>query len=430
MTTRPGSRGWLGRVAGLGAGAAIVTVVAFPPLPAAAEITHHVVASADGARVTFTAKDFLLIEDLADVGVASAQADTHSTSGSRGFAGNPYPGDAVMTTPDLVSGLLQQQTGVEVEVPNYPLTVSSSSWGDKESKLEQPGYSLSSVSSEFANRSQATAGMTAEQGRAGQLVALAKTSANPRTGVAEAAALSDVQGITVNEILQFGRVRSSATVQIDAKGTVRSTSDLALADTRVAGHRVAITPKGIQADDQAVSAPTSEQLAEALKQAGVTVRYLAPERTKTGVVSAGVEVTATQADPTGSSATFVARYVLGRASAQAPDGAQHFDDATPSAIGPVPAAGLGKAEPIGESGPAPGVSGPAAGPGGIPAPAEAPPAPRAAGPDPSGQAVALRGWPTDVGATGIYLTVVFVALAMFVGGTLVRLLGVRTQWMS
>lgn len=391
------------------------------PAEAERQVEFDVTASADGLRFGVTAANFLVIEQLVDVGVPSAQATANSTAGNQGFASNPYPGDTVIHAP-------------VAEAPRYPLYAHSMYPTEPKSEVEQEGYSLSSASDESSSESEAAAGVAADPGSVGRVIARARSEVDMDTGVAAATAENDAHGLTINEVLQLGRVHSTATVKSSPDGKVTRSSDLSIADTKVAGQRVAITPEGVVAAGQSTGLPPADDLNEVLANAGVQVRYLAPEKGRNGVVAAGVEVIAKQKDPTGgSNQEFTVRYVFGRASAAAGGSAEDLlggGDAVSDggqAAGPPNGSGAsGNAEVSGAS-PTVGEEAPVAADG--PAPAAAQP-PEVAEDGPSPQAVRWLAWPGDLGAVGIYVTLVIVALATLVGGTLVRLLGVRTRWMS
>lgn len=393
---------------------------------AAASSQYAVSAAADGVRVSVLAQDFLLVDDLLDAGIPSAQAVVDSLGNSSGFASNPYPGATVLSVPPLASGAFGQQ------VPDYPLHAASRHPTKPESKVEHQGYSLSSKSTETSTEAAALADLTPEGGDAGRSAATATSTVDPATGAATAKAISDTQSLTINGVLQLGRVHSTATVTSKPDGKLTRSSELSIADTRVAGQRVAITPEGVRAAGQTAGLPSSDQVTETLKQAGVSVRYLAAEKGPNGIVSAGIEVIAKRKDPTeGSSATVTVRYVFGRASAAAGGSAEELPGPAPLDSGQDHA---GAPQAASESGDAPtseGTAAPEAAPAAAsgPAPADAPP-PALADRPAEQPAALLMARPGDLGGMGIYVTLVFVALATFAGGTLLRLLGVRTRWMS
>lgn len=388
------------------------------------EVIYDLTSASDGVRISVYADDFLLVADLLDVGIPSAQATTHSSAGSSGFASNPYPGATVVTAPDLVAGQIQTATGQDVDPPGYPLYVRTDGT-HRDAEVDQRGYVLRSRSDSTSSEAMAEVGVAAEQGSVARVTARARTDGDPNADVATAIAESDVVGLSINDVLRFGRVHSEAVVKVSPDGTLRRSSDLAIAETTVAGQRVVLTPKGLEAAGESVELPSSDQLDETLRQAGVSVRYLAPERTKHGVVSAGIEVSAVQSDPTGgSNAKFTVRYVLGRAVAAAGGSAHDYS----SRLGNGPSASPPSSSGTGSSGQAAGGPAPEEAPVAKGTPADAP-APAIAEPE-ANQTVQARlvAWPTDLGLAGVYLVVVLAALAMFAGGTLVRLLGVRTRW--
>lgn len=417
-----------------GVASALVWVPVMAPASAEAIVEYDVTARADGVRVKVEVLNFAVVENVADVGVSTAQSRTSSSGGTGGFAGNPHPGDLVLAVPDTAEGAIGENTGQEVDVPDYPLYVSSSHPIKPEGEVEQPGYSLSSRSDESSSTARAAMGVETEQAVVGRVLASAESTADLTTGAATSAAESDVHGITINEVLQIGRIRSSATVISKPDGAVTRSSDLNILDTRVAGQRVVITSKGVEAAGQTEDLPSSAPVTDTLREAGITIRYLTEEKVgKQGILSAGIEVVVERRDPTeGSHATVVATYQFGRTFATADGGAEELQVESPVARTPSAEAGSPTPTAAVEASPPQEVPEEVAAP--IPEEAGSPPAeapPPALGEQGTEQSAArLMVRPGDLGALGIYATLVFVALAVFVGGTLVRLLGVRTRWTS
>lgn len=372
-------------------------------------------AAAEGVRVTLSAPDFLLVSDLFDAGVPVAQTALQYNIGlSKGFASNPYPGEAVVTTPGLVAG----QTGQPV--PDYPAYADSTYPAKPKSTVEQQGYALRSHSARTSSEATATAGLASAGGLA---AATAVSRVNPSKGIATALAESDAQALAFNDVLRIGRVHSRATVTVGPDGRVTRSSDLSIADTTVNGQRVAITPNGVVVAGKTTALPSSDPITETLEAAGLRVRYLAEEKTPKGIIAAGIEVSARQQLPSG--VTGVVRYTLGRAVAGAEPVAEEPAEARTD-LRPVtgveePGAASGGSEPGGSAAPAVGSPEPLA------APAQAAPAPAPAVAPPAPTALRLVGTPVDIGATGLYLLLAFAGLAMFASGTLLRLLGVRTR---
>lgn len=383
-----------------------------------------VVASAQGVQVTVSVTENLVSEAPTGAVVPMAQACVdYGVSDSLGFAANPYPGETVLAAPAIVRGK-------GAPAPDYPAHVASRYPSKENARAEGPGFALSATSSETATDARAFGGAGEEGNEAGSGLATASAKVDPGARTAVATAASDVQAVTINEVIELGRTRSTAEARIGADGAVTRTSTLTIGRTTVAGQAVEITPEGVRAAGQTAPLPDAEP-AEQLKAAGIAVRYLAEQKTSRGVLSAGIEVTVRQpvAD-TGSELRTA--YTFGRswaavAPVEAPDGGVSI---------PVPP--LAKSG--GNHGPAPGAA-PVADAdlgGNVPdsgqAPLKAPEAPPALAGDSAPPEVVvaapgqLVGNPADMGLEGSYLVFGFAALAMFASGLVLRLLGVRTRW--
>lgn len=403
-------------VAGVGA---VLLLAAMPSGASAAEPPDGgcpVVAAAQGVQVTVSASDNLLLAAPAGAGVPVAQACVdYGVRDSTAFASSPYPGESVIAAP----GLISNQTGQEM--PAYPAYAASRYPAKEHAEAEQPGYSLRADSSETSSAARARSALAPEDTDAGSTLATAQSVVDPATTAATSIAKSDIQPLTINDVLRLGRVHSVASAKVGSDGKVQRASDLRIGHTTVAGQEVVITPEGVHAAGQEVPVLQTPP-ADVLEQAGITVHYLSAERTRSGVLSAGLEITARQQDPESGAVTTV-HYTLGRSFAAA-----------------VPAEGEPGAGPIDpEGGVSPPADGGSAGDGGVadapvpestpeqaevPAGADGTPPPDVAGPD---QLVAN---PVDVGVTGLYLVLMLGALVMFASGTLLRLLGVKTRWTS
>lgn len=404
-----------------GAAAIVACLLGAPGTAAAAEgaeDTCPVVASAQGVQLMGRQSDQLVLQGATGASLPHAQACVNfAISDSSGFAGGPYPGDLVLTAPALVRGA----TGLPV--PDYPAHAASRSPGTEDSEIEQPGFSLSSHSSETSTEARAHTGVGRDGAEAGSALVTASAEVDPDARSATATAASDTQPVTVNEVLELGRVRSTATAEIDADGKVGRTSTLLVGRTAVAGQVVQITPEGVEAAGQTAPLPAADPV-EQLEAAGIEVRYLTEEKTERGVLSAGIEVTVRRTDPDTGAVTTVA-YTFGRAfAAVAPVEARGGTPAAPDAPAIPP---LAEGGPAVADGQVPPESAPVAG-GAAPAPAEAPEAAEAAPAPAVAQPIRRVGNPVDMGLAGLYLVVVFGALAMVASGTLLRLLGVRTRW--
>ncbi|GAA5112195.1 hypothetical protein [Haloechinothrix salitolerans] len=390
-----------------------------------------VVGTAVGVQVTVSASDNLLLSAPTGAGVPVAQACVdYAVRDSRAFASSPYPGETVLAGP----GLLGQRLGQDV--PGYPAYASSRHPARGSGEANGPGYDLRASSDETTSTAWARSGGAPENGEgaggadgSGDTLSVPEATVDPDSRSAAATASSDTRPLTINDVLTLGQVHSTATAELSGDGTIRRDSDLRIGRTTVAGAEVVITPKGVKAADQTVGLP-EQRPADALEQAGIDVEYLAAEKTKDGVLSAGVQIVAEHTDP-GSGATYTVTYTVGRAFAGvAPVRDDSFDrggglDAPPPpkvAAEPPARGGARAAEPPGGPSPA---NAPAPEPDQAPEPAAAPEVE-----PPETQAVRQAGNPIPMGVGALYLAIVLGALAMVVSATMLRLLGVKTRWTS
>lgn len=414
------------RIAAAGASAAAVLVVLPPSASAATDpgAGCPVVGSAVGVQVTVSASDNILLSAPAGAGIPAAQACVdYAVRDSRAFASSPYPGETVLAAP----GLLGQRIGQEL--PGYPAYASSRHPARESGEASSPAYTLRAESTETSSTARARSGVAPDGTTdSGTTVATAEANVDPDAGTARATSVSDTTPLTINDVLTLGQVHSTATAELGGDGTIRRDSGLRIGRTTVAGTEVAITPKGVTVADETVGLP-EQRPTDALAQAGIDVTYLAAEKTSTGVLSAGVQIVAERSDPN-SGAVYTVTYTVGRAfAAVAPVyDARSGGGAVPPLPPPTldtPSQGTG-----GANAPAP-VSGPS--PVAAPAPQAASAPQQAAPPDvepPVAQSVQRAGSPTPMGIGVLYLAIVFGALALVVSATMLRLLGVKTRWIS
>lgn len=384
-----------------------------------------VVAAAQGVQVMISASDNLVLQAPSGAGIPAAQACVdYAVNDSSGYAGAPYPGETIVSAPALLRGTTGQP------VPDYPAYAASRYPSSEESTVSGQGYSLSSRSSENASKASARVAVGADPASAASTLASATTVVDPSARRSKAMATSHTQPLTIDDVLELGRVRSSATAEMHADGKLVRASRLQVGRTLVAGQAVEITPDGVRAADQTVDVPQTDPVS-ALEEAGIRVRYLEERKTSRGVLSAGIEVTARYQDPE-TGALYTTYYTFGRAFASAaaveenPDGT---DQRPPgSATGSTGDSGLSEVDED-QAAVQPDTGAAASGP----APADAPPpdgeAPQVADESQASPSLArFAGGAADMGLAGLYLVIVCGALAMFASGTLLRLLGVKTRW--
>ncbi|RVU23033.1 hypothetical protein EOT10_18360 [Streptomyces antnestii] len=385
-----------------------------------------VTATAQGVQVTVSASNDTLLSAPAGVGVPAAESCVDYAVGeSSGWAGSPYPGETVISAPALLGG----QTGQKF--PGYPLYAASKYPSDGSAQAGQDPHVMRAHSTKTSTRAEAST-VLGQDGTGASTRVVADTSVDPGTLTGTAKATADTRPWSVNGVLELGRVLSSASATADRHGKLVRHSELTVGRTRIAGQTVEITPDGLKALGRTTKLPgvpgvpggdPAAALNKALSAAGVRIRYLDEKRTAHGVESAGIEVQARQQD-TQSGAVYTLTYVFGRASAAA------GRVEPPPHSGGLPPVGAPQA-PSGAGGgghEAPGAQAPAG--GGAPAPKTPSGDAGPAAPPKDTPPVQLAANPTDMGVTGLYIVLAFGAVATFAGGTLLRLLGVKTRWTS
>lgn len=379
-----------------------------------------VIASAQGVQVMVSKSDDLFLTAPFGAGLPVAQSCVdYQVRDSSSFASAPYPGQPVISASPMLRGM------TSLPIPDYPLYAQSRYPSAKKSAVSEQGYSLSARSDESSSESEARSQAGQDAGSAGSTAASAVARVDPEAKASDATAKSVTLPVTINDVLELGHVHSVATAKV-ADGKLVRSSQLRVGHTTVAGQEVVITPEGVQAAGETVALPDGDP-AEALAAAGVSVRYLKEVKTTRGVLSAGIEVLARQQDPA-TGAGYDLHYTFGRAFAAAAEVDERSGGALPPGDIPagVPASGpADSGQPVtgdAASGPIPG--------GEAPTPGELPDVAKVPGPQAAPEQVRLTGGPVEMGMAGLYLVIVFGALAMFASGMLLRLLGVRTRWTS
>jgi hypothetical protein len=236
-------------------------------------------------------------------------------------------------------------------------------------------------------------------------------------------AKSEVSAIDVAGVLRLSSVRTSATAKLTG-GKVTSSSTLEVGETSVAGVRVVLTAQGLELAGQKVPLPDGSPILKPLKDAGLTVEVVAPEKLNGGVRSAGVRVIQKQDTPDGSSVTH--SYTFGQSYALV--AATSDDSVAPPTTGvtaPAPAPG-GPLTPVGTT------NAPQASAGGTDvAPEPAPQAPAVAAPIQAVPAAALGSAPfTHMSTLSFYLVLVLAGAVAVASHKMLRRFGVSATWTS
>jgi hypothetical protein len=379
---------------------------------AAPLVKFRAVAGADGLRHVVTRPDAPLSSQVADTGVPAAQATLDGLGNSEAYGSLVYPGASALSVPGLVSGIIGQS------LPSYPLLASSSDPSHQKDDASKGPASIKAEST--ATRSAGTTSFDSPTG--GRFAADAEVTGDQAAGTLGALAKSEVSAVDVAGVLRLSSVRTSATAKLSG-GKVTSSSTLEVGETSVAGVRVVLTSQGLELAGQKVPLPDGSPILKPLKDAGLTVELVAPEKLSGGVRSAGVRVIQQQDTPDGSSVT--QSYTFGQSYALV--AATSDDSVTPPTTGvaaPAPAPGA-PLTPGGAAGaPQPSVGGADV------APAPAPQAPAVAGPI---QAVpaALGSAPfTHMSSLSFYLVLVLAGAVAVAAHKMLRRFGVSATWTS
>ena len=266
-------------------------------------------AAADGARLSITVPGATVVDQIIDGGGPTAQAAIDSLGGSSALAAQPYPGELAIIGPGLGASLIGAP-----QPPAYPFVAASRHPSTPEQSVEpNPGYSLVARSTESASEASARSGSADEAAKTLLTQATATVEAGPEQIVAEAS--NRVEALTVGP-LSIASAVSSARVVGKPTGEPERQSSLVVDGIAIAGQAVGFTDAGFVTPGGATPLPSSDPLLQALASAGVTMSYLAPETTPTGVVAPGLRIVTTQEVP-GAGRTATVSLTLGRASAHA-----------------------------------------------------------------------------------------------------------------
>ncbi|MCU1692603.1 MAG: hypothetical protein JWM64_1694 [Frankiales bacterium] len=412
-----------------------LAAVAAPAL-GAATLSFDATVDATTGRYTVTVPGGPVADTIVDAGGNRAQSRLSSTGSSTAVASAPYPGDVVLGAPGLASTF-----GVPVPVPEYPAYAQSSNPSRKEQVVVEGPITVSARSTEAASTGKAVVGAAG----ATSSEATASVQQDGAEVVAEGETL--VRGVELGPI-KIDAVVSRAVATRSPKGLTTS-STLRAVGLTVAGQAVTLDDRGLTLAGTTVPLGAAAPLVAAAERAGVSMRYLAPRKTPTGVVSGGLELSSTQAVPQVPGGPAVEEgtvtLVLGQTSASIAGAA--FDDTVAPTGGPPPATGnapdAAEAPPAAADQPVAAGDDPAAAPSADDAPAVQagvldPPAGDAgaaaapAGADPAPaladqqqvQLLAARGAP-DAWSASFYVALAAGAVLSLLALTLVRLLGVR-----
>jgi hypothetical protein len=416
----------------------------------AAPTSYEARASAEGVRISFGAPGFVAVDTFVDGGGPISQSVIDGLGNSQAFAALPYPGDLAISGPGLLAGL----TGLP-SPPAYPFYVASSHPTVPEATLAQPGYELKAKSSESESQASTMTGSGSGSGDSasaiGSTVTKAVTNRDATSGMVTGEATGRADIVNIGGVLRIGQVDSRAKVTRAPGGEPTREASFAINGMTIAGQTVGFSDKGFTFGGTNTPIPQGNPLLEVLKQAKISVEYLARADNPDGVVSPGVVIRQELATPSGP--TMVVRYVFGQMAASATvSGSPTSIGDSLSPIGEVPAETQFVDAPFDSGAPAAtadpptfpsvpedtsnsdssgsvdtGLSTPTALSPEVAGPAVTEPAPPVAGV--VQEAAPISGTPmTLVDTASIYLILVAAAVVALAGGTVLRLMGVKLKW--
>ena len=297
-------------IAAMAALGLVATVSGWSPAGATDITSFEARANADGFRYTFGAPGFVAVDTFIDWGGPVAQSVLDGLGNSQSFASLPYPSDNAISGPGLIAGL----TGLP-SPPTYPFYVISSYPTAEKATYAQPGIDLSATSGEAATEGTAVSGGGSGDSAIGRTSAHTSSTRDMATGAVIAEAVTTADMINIGGVLKIASGTVSAKVSRTASGDPVRESSFKLDGVSIGGTPVGFNDKGFVAGPGAAPIPPNNPLMDALRQAGIDVKYLAPTQDENGITAPGVVITQKVQFP--GSPVMIFTYILGRASARA-----------------------------------------------------------------------------------------------------------------
>lgn len=263
-------------------------------------------ATAEGFRFTFGAPGFVAVDTFIDGGGPVASSVLDGLGNSQSFASLPYPSDNAISGPGLIAGL----TGLP-SPPTYPFYVNSSYPTEEKAEFAGPGINLQALSAEAATEGTATSGGGGGGSAIGATNAHTTSKRDAGAIIAEAVVTADM--INIGDTLKIASGKVSAKMSRSTTGDPVKASSFKLDGVSIGGQGVGFNEKGFVFAGSGAPIPPENPLMDALRQAGIDVRYLAATSDDSGIISPGLVITQKAQFP--GSPVMIFTYVLGRARA-------------------------------------------------------------------------------------------------------------------
>lgn len=244
---------------------------------AAGSRSFNATASADGVHTLVSSPGAPLTDEVADLAGPSAAARLSSIGISTGFAAYPYPGATVLGAPSTAG----------TSAVAYPLTASSSYPVTPSQQVGQGPFLLSATSKEAESSAAASSGQDDPTASGGLVSSKAHVQQTGDTVTAESS--SEDRDLAAGP-LAIGRVVATAKVTRGAEGDPTLSSSFHAEGLSAAGNAFGLGPEGLTVAGTTTPLPDTSPVTTVLAGGGVTVTYLAPQKTATGIISAGLKV--------------------------------------------------------------------------------------------------------------------------------------------
>jgi len=291
-------------------------------------------AVASGQRSTFTVTKFLVIQEFFDGTGPVAESTLDPQSGGESFASFPYPGATVLQYPAFVT------LGTGQTPPGYPLYVKATPTENSKA-LSDPTDSYHLEAKAGQQSAESTGRLRAASGDALRAGTMSTTSILTDGQKVVASAESVTEGLSIGP-LKIGSITSKSVTTLAAgDDSPKTTTEMHLDGGAVNDQRFSFGPGGLTLTQGGVPVPVSqsvETLNAALKPAGISVRFLEPQKIAGGGQSGTFEVSALREVPGGGSG--VLRLQFGQATSAVVPGGDYLSSqpaaGNPAESGPAP----------------------------------------------------------------------------------------------
>lgn len=286
-----------------GVAAVLASGLAVYPMASASAGTPAVFsgsASASGVIMTVTVPGAPATDTPIDGGGPTAQVAVSSLGSSAGYAAFPDPSQFFVSLPALAQGVAAGGAGglppaTLPNIPPYPFSVSSDVNTTPSAEAGSGPYRITSKSATGSSTATATSGANDNLLGSAALADSQASVASSADGVVSSAT-SILKGLAVGP-LSIGYIESKASQTLDSSGATTPFTDLKIGGMRIGGVPVEVSPQGFNAAGTVSPVAMDKNLADVLKQAGITLTIVAAQTYPDRVVAPALRITAPFAFP-------------------------------------------------------------------------------------------------------------------------------------